>query len=451
VADTFIAYLHPNEIPATFHKSLTDLYGWDASHHRRLGGYASVRCATGGVPEGRNQVAAEFLKSGDEWLFLIDADMGFRPDVLDELHAAADKDLRPIVGGLCFAQREVGHDGRNGFRVQALPTIYDFIEHPDGRHRFTGRAHYPANTVTMCAGTGAACLLIHRTVIEQVHAEYGPAWFDRTRGSDGSLLGEDISFFVRTGSLGIPCHVHTGVKLTHFKNVWLGDDEFWRQFSPPPATEPVTVIVPVLHRPDNVRPFMESLRASTGLAEAWFVCEPDDLLEWAEVEKHGARRLVHPGTFAQKVNAVIDQVTTPWVFLAGDDVRFRPGWLDHAEFIGRKYGAAVVGTNDLGSERVKNGEHATHLLIDTEYVREVGASWDGPGTVCHEGYRHWYVDDEIVTAAKERGVWQAALGSIVEHMHPMFGKAADDDVYTAGQAHAQQDRVTFQRRLKAHA
>jgi len=71
--------------------------------------------------------------------------------------------------------------------------------------------------------------------------------------------------------------------------------------------------------------------------------------------------------------------------------------------------------------------------------------------VCHEGYRHWYVDDEIVTAAKERGVWQAALGSIVEHMHPMFGKAADDDVYTAGQAHAQQDRVTFQRRLKAHA
>lgn len=132
MADTFIAYLHPNEIPATFHKSLTDLYGWDASHHRRLGGYASVRCATGGVPEGRNQVAAEFLKSGDEWLFLIDADMGFRPDVLDELHAAADKDLRPIVGGLCFAQREVGHDGRNGFRVQALPTIYDFIEHRTG-------------------------------------------------------------------------------------------------------------------------------------------------------------------------------------------------------------------------------------------------------------------------------------------------------------------------------
>jgi hypothetical protein len=50
-------------------------------------------------------------------------------------------------------------------------------------------------------------------------------------------------------------------------------------------------------------------------------------------------------------------------------------------------------------------------------VAGVGASWDGPGIVCHEGYRHWFVDDEITVAAQLRGVFQAALGSHVEHLH----------------------------------
>jgi hypothetical protein len=110
----------------------------------------------------------------------------------------------------------------------------------------------------------------------------------------------------------------------------------------------------------------------------------------------------------------------------------------------------VVGTNDLGNPRVLAGEHATHLLIRRSYVDEQGASWDGPGVVAHEGYRHWYVDDEIVTSAKQRGVWQMALGSVVEHFHPLFGKAEQDDVYRLGQSFAQTDRATFLERSEKY-
>ena len=448
--DTLVAYLHPNEVTATFHKCLTNLLGYDLTHGRHIGPWATVRCGPNGVPEGRNQIARQFLAEPVEWLFMVDADMGFAPDALDRLHAVADPVERPVVGGLCFAQKETHDDGMGGFRCSARPTIYDWIEHPDGHRRFTGRSHFAPNALTRCDGTGAAFLLIHRSVIERMAEQFGETWFDRVRGSDGSLLGEDISFFVRAAALEVPCHVHTGIRTSHFKNLWLSDVDFWAQMTPPPATDPVTVIVPVLHRPQNVRPFMESLRASTGLATAWFVCEPDDVIQWGEVEKHGAHRVVHPGTFAQKVNAVASEVSTPWMFLAGDDVVFRPGWLDHAQFIAKTHGAQVVGTNDLGNARVMAGEHGTHLLISTAYVRDVGASWDGPGKVCHEGYTHWFVDDEIVTAAKQRDVWMSAPGSIVEHNHPAWGKAPDDDVYRKGQANAQRDQATFRKRVKAH-
>jgi hypothetical protein len=93
------------------------------------------------------------------------------------------------------------------------------------------------------------------------------------------------------------------------------------------------------------------------------------------------------------------------------------------------------------------GEHATHPLIRRSYIEQVGASWDGPGIVAHEGYRHWYVDDELCQAAKDRGVFVAALASKVEHLHPLWGKGDPDPAYAVGQAHADTDRATWQRRL----
>jgi hypothetical protein len=138
----------------------------------------------------------------------------------------------------------------------------------------------------------------------------------------------------------------------------------------------------------------------------------------------------------------------PWIFITGDDVRFHPGWLDHAQHIAALTGAHVVGTNDWGNPRVMAGEHGTHLLIRRSYIEEQGASWDGPGVVCHEGYRHNYVDDEIVTVAKQRGVWVSAPGSVVEHFHPMLGKAADDETYRLGAKSAGKDFTTHRNRLK---
>ena len=218
---------------------------------------------------------------------------------------------------------------------------------------------------------------------------------------------------------------------------------------PPPATETVDVIVPVLHRPQNVRPFMESLRASTGLATAWWVVEDDDLVEAAEVEKHGGRLLWRSGTYAEKVNYAYGLTSAPWLLPVGDDVIFRPGWLDYALQAAGDGRYDVIGTNDLGNPRVIAGDHATHMLIRRSYVAESGASWDGPGIVCHT-YGHWYVDDEIVTAAKQRGRWVSARNAVIEHLHPAWEKAANDEIYELGQSRALKDQETFLKRLRAN-
>jgi hypothetical protein len=218
----------------------------------------------------------------------------------------------------------------------------------------------------------------------------------------------------------------------------------------PPASDRVDVLVPVLNRPQNAEPFMRSLRASTGLASVSVACN-NELDQKAWLDAGASRVIMSPNrtTFAEKINDLYESspwaVTSPWVFIVGDDVRFHPGWLDHAQHIGQH--ADVVGTNDLGNARVTAGEHATHLLIKRSYIDEQGASWDGPGVVCHEGYRHWFVDDEIVTAAKQRGVWGMSLASVVEHLHPIWGKSEDDDTYRLGQRHQAADGKLFRKRL----
>lgn len=218
-------------------------------------------------------------------------------------------------------------------------------------------------------------------------------------------------------------------------------------------TAQVAILVPVVQRPHHAEPFMTSLRHS-GPEDAWTVypiCDRSDTTAIDAWTAHAGAVLVGdflalPGTFAEKVNHGYQRTSQPWLFLVGSDVVFHPGWLNAALAVAERTGAQVVGTNDRGNSAVMAGEHATHMLIRREYVDTEGASWDGPGVVCHEGYRHCYVDNEIVAVAKQRGTWASARDSVVEHLHPAFGKAERDDVYEIGDRNQIFDGGTFRHR-----
>jgi GT2 family glycosyltransferase len=460
-----VAYVHEKNVAASFHHCMIELIGWDLAHDARIlrGGYLGWTCGTDGLTDSRNKVVAAFLRDGRaDWLFWIDTDMGFAPDTIDRLMAAADPVERPVVGGLCFTQREEESDGMGGWRCRATPTVFDWTALDTGQMGFSVRWNYPPDQLVRCAGTGSACVLIHRSVFEKIQAEYG-TWYDRVQNTTmGRLMSEDLSLCLRAGALGIPVHVHTGVKTSHQKTLWLAEDDYFGQVAlsqlvppVPAATEETAVIVPVLRRPGNAAPFMASLKASGApLARVYAVADADDTETAAAWKEAGAQVLTWygppPGTFAQKVNIGYRATTEPWLLLAGDDVKFHPGWLDQAQHAARD-GADVVGTNDLHNPLVTAGDHATHLLIRRAYVDEQGASWDGPGVVAHEGYRHWFVDNEFVAAAKQRGAWTMAIHSKVEHLHPLWGLAEDDETYALGREHIEADKALFEKRLAEHS
>jgi GT2 family glycosyltransferase len=210
---------------------LRDLLFADLAGNQRIVshrfGEIDKECGSGGIVEGRNMLAKAMCDDSDaEWLFMVDSDMGFADDIVERLITAADPELRPVVGGLAFAQKTDGRSSHYGIKYRAQPTLYDFHE-DDDRIGVVPRFEYPRNTLVQVAATGGACLLIHRTALEAVRAKYGDVWFDTIRHPKGALFSEDLSFCIRLAACDIPLYVHTGIRTTHDKGGVFLDEAFY--------------------------------------------------------------------------------------------------------------------------------------------------------------------------------------------------------------------------------
>lgn len=210
------------------------------------------------------------------------------------------------------------------------------------------------------------------------------------------------------------------------------------------------ILVPVLARPHRVEPLLTAIWEATNEPHrVLFVATETDTDELAAINAAGADALIGPWvTYPEKINAGYRETTEPWMFLAADDIAPHVGWLSEAQAVGYANRALVVGTNDLGNPRVLAGEHSTHTLVDRRYCDHPGATATQRGSVLHEGYQHWYCDDELVGVAKKRGVFASASDSVVEHLHPFFGKAEHDATYRKGEQRKRADLREHQRRRR---
>ena len=79
--------------------------------------------------------------------------------------------------------------------------------------------------------TGAAFLLIHRSVLVAMRdRKFNAAfpWFQETELA-GHPAGEDLTFCIRAGILGLPVFVDTRVRIGHHKSIVLDHDMFQAQ------------------------------------------------------------------------------------------------------------------------------------------------------------------------------------------------------------------------------
>lgn len=160
----------------------------------------------------RNTLVDGFLRhpAEPEWLWMVDADVVFPPDVVTRLLDAADPIDRPIVSGVYFGGRHHSEQHAHIYRLSATGDAFDPIEGMKGGW----------GAVTPIDAAGAGCLLMHRDALVKIGDAFshtGYPWFVEGAGKAGAEYGEDIAFCLRARSLGIPMVAHTGVQLGHLK------------------------------------------------------------------------------------------------------------------------------------------------------------------------------------------------------------------------------------------
>lgn len=215
----------------------------------------------------------------------------------------------------------------------------------------------------------------------------------------------------------------------------------------------IDILVPVLGRPQNVQPLLETLKVTNNPYRVIFICSPGDKAEIEACRRSKAETFVcswEPGKadFARKINWAFPQTGAPWVFQAADDLRFHPGWDVHALRMAEKRSAGVIGTNDIGNPLVRRGGHSTHTFIRRSYIDRYGGTMDDTGLVFCELYDHQYCDNEFVQTAIRRGQWAFSKRSIVEHLHPHWRKSDMDATYEKATRATQVDQKLYLRRMK---
>ncbi|MDQ8045259.1 MAG: hypothetical protein REI11_11695 [Patulibacter sp.] len=204
----------------------------------------------------------------------------------------------------------------------------------------------------------------------------------------------------------------------------------------------MAIIVPTRSRPQNVTRVVDAWLATDAFAgaELWFVhdaddpqcSEYDDVLEGLE-ETRGAYGSIHALTLptwlplVPKLNAATAHVLewypeTAIVGFAGDDHLPRtPGWTTHyREILG---GFPLGGTGVVYPDDGYRQDIPTSWVMTVDIARELGNA-QVPAPV-----EHLYCDNAVADLADAAGCLAMLPDVLVEHMHPVAGKADRDAQY----------------------
>jgi hypothetical protein len=235
-----VGYCRPRLVEGAFSESLLATVMRDGvdsggrQHPRTIINVLPIK-SSANVSAARNAIVEGFLASPGEWLWMLDTDMVFEPHTLGLLMAAADPVKAPIVGGLCFGLEADG---------SLYPTLYAIL--PDDASPVARYHAYPANELMRVDATGAACILMHRSVLEAIRERAGTDWSpvypwyqEREHVSEKAQIrvSEDITFCLRAGACGFPVYVHTGIEIGHMKEQMLTAELYGRTQQPEEAPE----------------------------------------------------------------------------------------------------------------------------------------------------------------------------------------------------------------------
>lgn len=458
-ASVLIANVNPGHVSSDFSNSLAALVladhvnGWHL-----LDGVIEGR-SSANVSKSRNELVGRFLdRSECDWLLFIDSDMVFPPDTIIRLLHSAQLAGTKIIGGLCVM---VTKDG-------PIPTLYQPAESDTDVTRVMLNA--PKDQILQVAATGAACLMIHRDVLERFRDESPDnrqfCWFQE-RVINTRWVSEDISFCLRAYELGYSVFVDTTLSIGHAKGgrVWHAED-IGGTVGIEPAKSVAVIPTKGAVGADgavHVTSLVEQLVGQGDVAEVVVVDNGMDVLSRELVDADGTVTVldgagmgIHEMWNAGAVHALDKYGHRTRVAFLNDDLRLGD------RFVARLAEALDSGAPELiavsGNYDGRGGdglvEHVTGICAGrydgtgglAGFAFMVRGDWFTSGYRFPEQCRWWYGDNDLVRAITVNGGRAGiALRAEVEHLDGGGNTAGDwFDEKWAEQLEA--DRVAFEAR-----
>ena len=165
------------------------------------------------VAAARNALITRALKTPVQWFLLLDDDHAVSLESVNKLVSSVSLPDRPIVGGLTYRRNP-------DWTIE--PTAYKLrVDSPTEFYRLSLTEIPEEDTILEVDMTGAACLLVHRSVFETMrdHPEMCQPpyiWFQDTQIGNVEF-GEDMTFCMRAKELGYRIFINTGAEFPHMK------------------------------------------------------------------------------------------------------------------------------------------------------------------------------------------------------------------------------------------
>ena len=144
----------------------------------------------------RNDLAIQAIVSGFDWVFWLDSDIVFPPDILAKMLKEAEEKSLDFLSGLYFR------------RVQPYtPVAFDHLEvNEDGE--WSNMDDIPDGLFEV-AGCGFGCVLIRTSVLNDVREKYADMFMPIAH------MGEDLSFCWRARQCGHKIWMDPDIELGH--------------------------------------------------------------------------------------------------------------------------------------------------------------------------------------------------------------------------------------------
>ena len=203
-----IGYVHPGTVTEQFCMSLI----MAIKYSDRIFGVSAAQSPRQYVA--RNENIINFLNGHAEWFLQIDTDMKFPMTAVDDIVEAAEQAGAKAAGALCF-----------GYTPAVNEVFVGIWKWDEEKKQYFKQHEYEEDGRFYVDATGAAFLLIHRSVLE----ELGDNWHEDhiAHPDSGRQMGHDIALCHRirteTGNRILYC---ADIKIGHVKKFVVDEDTF---------------------------------------------------------------------------------------------------------------------------------------------------------------------------------------------------------------------------------